>query len=299
MTGTQEHRYETLVHLLALAGRLEEEGQLNIAKLVRAGVESKLRKSAYQPGQPIEKDRLAAEVKTAAAALAALDIDQDLLAALRLGADALAAGRLTMYHETPDVYVCRTCGHVSLSEPQGNCPTCDAWPTTYLRFPPVYWLDALDPFRALEALRQTPVSVAALLDGLSEAELARAPADGGWSLRNVISHLRDAQGLLSFRLDLMLDQDNPSLESKAVFEWATAEGERPDTTWEVFDSYRGSRQKILSRLEIVPLADWWRTGQHEEFGRVTIRQQVSYFATHEMTHLPQIEALISQLKPSQ
>jgi uncharacterized damage-inducible protein DinB len=299
MTGAQERSYDILVHMLALAASLEDEGQINVAKLVRAGAESVLRKSAYQLDQPIQKDRLAAEVETAVATLAALEVDQDLLAALRLGADALAAGRLTMYHETPDVYVCRTCGHVALSEPQWKCPTCDAWPTTYLRFPPVYWLDALDPFRALEALRQTPLSVTALLDGLSEAELAQVPVDGGWSLRNVVSHLRDAQGLLSYRLDLMLDQDNPSLESKAVFEWATAEGERPDTTWEVFEDYRGSRQKMLARLEIVPLADWWRTGQHEEFGRLTIRQQVSYFATHEVTHLPQIEALINQLKPSQ
>jgi len=41
----------------------------------------------------------------------------------------------------------------------------------------------------------------------------------------------------------------------------------------------------------MPLADWWRTGEHEEFGTVTLRQQVSYFAAHELTHLPQIEAL--------
>ena len=298
MAGHSAIWSETLVRLLALANRLEGEGQLNVAKLARAGAESLLRKSAYQPDQPIEKDRLAAEVKTAVAALAALEIDQARLAALRLGADARAAGRLTMYHETPDVYVCRTCGHVALSEPQANCPTCDAWPGTYLRFPPVYWLDALDPFGALEALRQTHLSVAALLGGLSEAELAQPPADGGWSLRNVISHLGDAQGLLSYRLDLMLDQDNPPLESKAVFEWATADGERPDATREVLEGYRGSRQRMLARLEIIPLADWWRSGQHEEFGRVTIRQQASYFATHEVTHLPQIEALIKQLKPA-
>jgi hypothetical protein len=43
------------------------------------------------------------------------------------------------------------------------------------------------------------------------------------------------------------------------------------------------------------LADWWRTGQHEEFGNITLRQQVSYFATHEMTHLSQIESLRCQL----
>jgi hypothetical protein len=49
------------------------------------------------------------------------------------------------------------------------------------------------------------------------------------------------------------------------------------------------------RLESLPLADWWRTGQHGEFGVVSIKQQVSYFASHELTHLPQIERLRKQL----
>jgi hypothetical protein len=59
------------------------------------------------------------------------------------------------------------------------------------------------------------------------------------------------------------------------------------------DAYRATRQEILATLESIPLKDWWRTGQHEEFGTVTIRQQVSYFAAHESTHLPQIESLLS------
>jgi hypothetical protein len=91
------------------------------------------------------------------------------------------------------------------------------------------------------------------------------PENGGWNIRNAVSHLRDAQGVMEFRIQLMIEQDNPRLESKAVFEWAADEKS---------------------------LKDWWRTGEHEEFGTLTIMQQVSYFATHEITHFPQIEALI-------
>ena len=36
-----------------------------------------------------------------------------------------------------------------------------------------------------------------------------------------------------------------------------------------------------------------RVGRHEEFGVVSIKQQVSYFASHELTHLPQIERLVN------
>jgi len=88
-------------------------------------------------------------------------------------------------------------------------------------------LDALEPFAALKRLRQTPLDVAPLLEGLSEEDLNRQPEDGGWAIRNIVAHLRDAQGVLSFRLGLLLEQENPSLESKAVFEWAIKEEGRP------------------------------------------------------------------------
>ena len=182
-----------------------------------------------------------------------------------------------------------------LNAPAEKCPTCGAWPTTFRRFLPVYWLDALEPFAALERLHQTPLDVAALLEGLSEKVLSQPPEDGGWAIRNTVSHLRDAQGVLSFRLNLLLEQENPSLESKAVFEWATKEEEHPPTTQEIFDTYRASRQETIAKLESIPLSDWWRIGQHEEFGTVTLRQQVSYFGSHEITHFPQIESLRNQL----
>jgi rubrerythrin/uncharacterized damage-inducible protein DinB len=286
---------DTLSHLLALAAKLEGEGQYNIAKLARAAAEAMTRQAAFKLTLPSEKDRLVSEIERAVTALSTLDADENLLAALKRGAAAMAEGRLPLIHETPHPSVCRTCGHTVLGKPTGKCPACGAWPTTFEQFLPVYWLDALEPFAALERLRQTPPEVAALLEGLSEEDLRQQPEDGGWAIRNIVSHLRDAQGVLSFRLGLLLEQEKPSLESKAVFEWAAKEEERPPTTQEIFDTYRASRQETIARLESIPLDDWWRTGQHEEFGTVTIRQQVSYFASHEVTHFPQIELLRNQL----
>jgi hypothetical protein len=282
---------ETLAHLLALAARLEGHGQYNNAKLLRAAAESLARRAAYRLDLPSDQAGLAGEMGRAINSLSSLDVSEELVGALKRGAAAMAEGRLALIHETPHAYVCRTCGHLELGQAADKCPVCGAWPATFKRFPPVYWLDALEPFAALERLRQTPLDVEVLLEGLSEAELSRPPEVGGWAIRNTVSHLRDAQGVLSFRLNLLLEEENPTLESKAVFEWATSEEERPPTTGEIFETYRTSRLETIARLESIPLADWWRAGQHEEFGAVTVRQQASYFASHEITHLPQIEAL--------
>ena len=61
----------------------------------------------------------------------------------------------------------------------------------------------------------------------------------------------------------------------------------------VFDTHLGSRKEIIAALEGIPLKDWWRNGEHKEFGTVTLKQQVSYFAAHELGHLRQINAVRS------
>jgi uncharacterized damage-inducible protein DinB len=291
MSTLQPHWQEILVQHLALASRLEDEGQYNIAKLARAAADALGRRAAYQAGAPAEPARLAADLRRAAARLSALGVGPALPAALERGAAALAEGRVPLIDETPHPFVCRTCGQVALGEVTEQCPTCGAWPDTFQRFMPNYWLDALEPFAALETLRRTPEDVAGLLAGLSEEAMNRPPEEGGWAIRNVVTHLRDAQQVFAGRVDLFLAEEHPVLETKAVWTWAAREEERPPTAAEIFAAYRASRNETLAKLEGMPLAWWWRSGAHQEFGPVTLRQQASYFASHERTHLPQIARL--------
>ncbi len=284
-------QYEAVVQMLALAAKLEDEGQLNLAKLLRATTDGLLRQAARRHNLPADKAGLDGAIDELVQALPSLGLSPELVLALQRSAESIAHGRLSLFEDAPNPFVCRTCGYILLGEPADGCPTCGAHPVTFQQFPPVYWLGAFTPFQALAHLRQTPEQVAALLQGLSDAVLERQPADGGWSIRHVITHLRDAQLLVDYRIQLMLAEENPSLEAKAVFEWATQAGERPQAAQQIFDTYHLSRRDTLARLERIPLADWWRSGRHQEFGVVTILQQASYFAMHEVTHLPQLEEL--------
>ncbi len=285
----------TLIRLLTLASRLEDEGHYNLAGLARAAADAMGRRAAYQAATASTAPGLVEEITQAASALARAGANEDLLTALHRGAEAIAAGRVATIAETPHAHVCRTCGHLTIGPPKDHCPSCGAWPRTFQWFAPNYWFDALDPFAAIEQLRQTPSDVAVLLEGLSEREMAHNPREGQWAIRNVVTHLRDAQEVLDYRLDLFAAGERPVLASKAVWTWATREEERQPVTREIFEDYQATRRKILARLEALPLAEWWRTGFHEEFGEVSLRQQVSYFASHELTHLPQIARLRQQL----
>lgn len=286
------NEYDTLAHLLALAARLEGEGQYNNAKLLRAAADSLLTRAAHRLDRPADKATLLAETDRALESFSGLNVQPELMIALNQARAALAEGRLPRFAETPDAFVCRTCGYLTLGDAATVCPSCGAQPDTFKRFRAIYWLEALDPFAALQHLRSTPEKVAALLNEVTDARANHQPEEGGWSLRQAISHLRDAQGVLDFRVNLILDHDNPVLESKAVFEWATKEADRPPAAREIFEIYRASRAQTVARLESLPLKSWWRHGQHEEFGELRLYQQVSYFAVHELTHLPQLESLV-------
>ena len=291
MTADKTTWADTLVHLFALASRLEGEGQYNLAKLARAAADSLCREETYPLNISTDKDILAVDIQQTIEALSSLNVNADLLSALKQGTEFMTQGKLSPITATPHPYVCRTCGHITLAQPAEPCPTCGAWAETFQKFMPNYWFDALEPPAALERLRQTPLNVEKLIEGLSDEAMNRIPSDGGWAIRNALSHLRDAQGVLDFRVDLFLKETHPILESKAVFAWAKNETERPPSVREIFETYRSSRVETLRKLEALPLTDWWRTGAHEEFGTVTLRQQVSYFAAHESTHLSQINEL--------
>jgi len=286
-------KLESISHLLALAARLEGEGQLNNAKLLYAAADSILTRAAYQLEMPVDRASLVAESDRAIAALSGEDFELGFTEALNNARQALAEGRLPHIGETPDPYVCRTCGHLSV-EAREICPVCGAHPVTLKRFRPAFWLEAFDPFQSLTYLGSIPEQVAVLLDALPDSRVEQIPEQGGWSLREAVTHLRDAQGVLDFRVDLILDHENPLLESQAVFEWASDAAAQPETLGKIFETYRRSRAKTLARLDGIPLVDWWRCGQHEEFGELRLFQQVSYFACHELVHLPQLESLATE-----
>ena len=99
---------------------------------------------------------------------------------------------------------------------------------------------------------------------MSEQTANRKLTSGEWSAVEVITHVKDADGVLNQRVKLLLDQDNPSLEFQAVFEWAESRREASSIS-DILEAYMKSREETLQRLTDLPFANWWRRGQHQEF----------------------------------
>ena len=281
-------RYEHLIRLVRVARGLEAGGYYNAAKLFWATAFSEEIRASNQQGVPTSADELNREMEAATDALEAAGAKPELLAVLKIGRQAAHENRTILQTEIPQVYVCRACGEIILGRDPHRCPACSARELTLREFPAVYFLEPLHPEQALEALAVAPNELEDAIKGLSEEQLAQLEKPGEWAIRDALFHLLLAQGLLAGRVEKMLAQDNPPLAGVAA--WAIADEEALSAR-EILERFRASRQATVERLERMSGEDWWRTGQHDEFGEVTILQQASYFAKHDQSHLPQIVAI--------
>jgi hypothetical protein len=60
--------------------------------------------------------------------------------------------------------------------------------------------------------REGPDVVERTVAGLSDEELDRRPARGGWSPREVVNHLGDSEMISAFRLRRLLAEDAPVIQ---------------------------------------------------------------------------------------
>lgn len=288
--GTQ---WQHLTKLVRTARDLEAGGLYNASKLFWAAVfaEQIRASNVISPARP--GDDLNREVADSIAALEASGAPPTLIAALRAGEQAVQENRTIPHRDIPAVHVCRVCGEIMLGERPVECPACGAHGLTLHTPNPIYFLDFLTPDQVLAALEAGPRDFQALIDGMSEDLLSRAPQPGEWSVRETLWHVLVAQRLLETRVEKLLAEHHPSLESVAA--WVFAGGDTLSTD-EIMAHYRDSRSKVIGQLRAMQPGDWWRTGWHEEWGTVTILSQATYFARHERSHWQQITSALRAVR---
>lgn len=277
--------YAHLIRLIRVARALESGGIYNAAKLFWAAAFSHELRAAMQTA--IAPEALDQEMLEAIGGLAAAGANPGILAAAERGRQGARENRTILRTEIPEVAVCRDCGEILLGPMPERCPSCGARAVTFREFPPVYYLEPLAPQQALDLLASAPDELERIVAGLDDEQMGRPPAPSRWALRDVLAHLLVAHELLAGRVERILDEDNPPLRPKAA--WKIAD-DRALPASEILDRFRTSRRATLARLLPLRLEQWFRTGEHEEFGRVTLIQQASYFARHERYHMPRMEA---------
>ncbi len=143
--------------------------------------------------------------------------------------------------------------------------------------------------RCLAAMVQTPVILEAVLSGV-DTERARSARDGadGWSVIEILCHLRDFDGFYQDRIALMLNETNPVLRGYDHEAIARDDRYQEQDVREALDLYLASRRAFLTMVQGLSEDQLERTGIHPEHGEMTVLNQAFRSVTHDIEHTEQI-----------
>ncbi|HMO53114.1 MAG TPA: DinB family protein [Tepidiformaceae bacterium] len=143
-----------------------------------------------------------------------------------------------------------------------------------------------------------PGVVRAAMDGIGPTEMSR-PGREGWSIRDVLVHLSDAEMVRAIRFRLILASDEPptifgfdetTWKKRLQYLWRS-----PEAALALYESLIYTSAELLRQYSP---KDWDRTGIHETEGPLSVRTLLERGADHAEAHARQIGELRSQLGPA-
>lgn len=139
----------------------------------------------------------------------------------------------------------------------------------------------------LAVLEQTPIIIEKILWSASDDMMQWKPAPDRWSVGEVLAHLAETETIFRGRIQKMLDEQNPKLESfdqNASY----AAGKYAGKPRENLKLYCHERDRTLSWLRYIPASMVERTGDHAALGRITVGHLMNEWSFHDLGHIRQI-----------
>ena len=147
----------------------------------------------------------------------------------------------------------------------------------------------------LDAFRAAPDILDGLLEGCTE-EQARAARGGdeGWSIVEVMCHLRDAEERALERMRTIRDEREPFIAGYDQDAWAIERNYAGDNLRAALAAFKRFREQHIADLAKLSPEDWERAGEHQEYGHVTITSHTTHMAAHDAAHAAQIARQLRQ-----
>jgi uncharacterized damage-inducible protein DinB len=147
-----------------------------------------------------------------------------------------------------------------------------------------------------EILERTPAVLATLLQDLSDEWIHAREGEHAWSPKEVVAHLIvcEKTNWLT-RIQLMLS-DSPSRNLVPIDMQAHFKLAENRTMQELLNEFAQCREAVLEALDALPLQerDFSRTALHPVLGEVNLKQLISAWVTHDLTHTAQIVRVLAK-----
>jgi hypothetical protein len=146
---------------------------------------------------------------------------------------------------------------------------------------------------SIATLQQTPATLVQLTSSLGDAALDFRPAPADWSVREILAHLVDDEMyVMRLRLERIVKEDKPHLAPHDEQKWYASRNTTRDALAQLLMDFTVQRAASLGIVGMLRELDWAREGFQPEYGAFTADGQLAMWATHDKTHLRQIEATL-------
>ena len=165
-----------------------------------------------------------------------------------------------------------------------------------LRFPigKAEMQDKLSPAQRREMIDQiahAPAKLREALAGLSAQQIETPYREGGWTMRQVAHHLPESHMNAYIRFKLALTEEDPTIKPYDENAWAELPENfisMPETSVTLLEALH---TRWVNLLRSMADADFSRTLQHPERGRLSLDQMLSLYAWHGRHHVAHITTL--------
>ena len=149
--------------------------------------------------------------------------------------------------------------------------------------------------RQIAAMRLTCEILGHILRNVS-AEEARVLRDGpdGWSIVEIVCHLRDFDEVFHSRACMMLDQAHPRLPAYDHEAMAIERAYQAESLAAAYDALRASRARFVAFFENLSPFQWARGGVHPERDRFSMTDALMQVSAHDLDHIEQITRVLAQ-----
>jgi hypothetical protein len=131
---------------------------------------------------------------------------------------------------------------------------------------------------------------------LLKPEVTTTLHDGpdGWTITEVLGHLRDFDGYFRGRAQLILEQENPALPAYDHEALAIAFRYNEQDFRTVYAELLASREQTRALFAALSDEQWARAGVHPEYGHFTLTNAVMQVGLHDAIHIEQIGKILTQ-----
>lgn len=149
---------------------------------------------------------------------------------------------------------------------------------------------------AIEVLERTPQALESLLTGLADGWLLHNEGDGTWHATEVIEHLLEAEKTNWIpRLEVIL-QEGESKPFAAFDRFAHLQETSERSFEQKLLAFKTLRAQNIAKLRtlVEPEKHLELTGLHPAFGVVKVRELLSTWVVHDLTHTAQIVRVMAK-----